>query len=177
MKLPFRGLLVTACAFALIAPAASATDVTVRVEGADRTLQPTTAVTLPGPAVNKTAEGGTTCTTTSGGSALEAAVGGDWGGRSDSFGQRVERIRGEVHRFEDNRYWSLYVNDKAAGTGLCGFDPQQGDELLLYAACAGAASGCYTGEPLDLKAPATARPGEPFAVQVDEITTTYGPAP
>ena len=69
MKLPIRGLLATACAFALIAPAASAADVSVRVEGADRTLQPTTVVTLPGPAVNKTAEGGTTCAPTSGGSA------------------------------------------------------------------------------------------------------------
>ena len=180
MKLPIRGLLATACAFALIAPAASATDVTVRVEGADRTLQPTTAVTLPGPAVDKTAEGGTTCTTTSGGSALEAAVGGDWGGRSDSQGQRVERIRGVTHLLGGEfagAYWALYVNDRPTSFGLCGFDPQQGDEILLYPACAGATSGCFSGEPLDLNAPATARPGEPFGVQVNETATTYNPNP
>lgn len=177
MKLPFRGLLATACAFALIAPAASAADVTVRVEGADRTLQPTTAVTLPGPAVDKTAEGGTTCSTTSGGSALEAAVGGDWGGRSDSFGQRVEHIRDVNLPFEGPRYWAFYINDTAASVGLCGYTPQQGDEILLYAACAGTTSGCISGEPLDLKVPATVRPGEAFSVQVQEVKTTYGGAP
>src|SRR5919107_4187396 len=100
MKSPTLGLLASTLALACLAAPAYATDVTVRVEGAGGTLVPTRAVTLPGPAVDKTAEGGTTCSTTSGGSALEAAVGGDWGGTADSFGQRVERIRGEVHRFE-----------------------------------------------------------------------------
>jgi hypothetical protein len=180
MKLPIRGLLASACAFALIAPAASATDVTVRVEGADRTLQPTTAVTLPGPAVDKTAEGGTTCTTTSGGSALEAAVGGDWGGRSDQQGQRVERIRGVTHLLGGEyagAYWSLYINDRPAPSGLCSITPQQGDEILLYPACGGSTSGCFAGEPLNLAAPATVRPGEPFSVQVHETKTTFNPNP
>lgn len=180
MKLPIRGLLATACAFALLAPPAFAVDVTVRVEGADRTLQPTTAVSLPGPAVNKTAEGGTTCSTSSGGSALEAAVGGDWGGRADGQGQRVERIRGVTHLLGDEyagAYWALYVNDRPASTGLCSITPQQGDEILLYPACGGSTSGCFAGEPLNLTAPATARPGEPFSVEVRETRTTYNPDP
>ena len=180
MKLSTRGLLASACAFALLAPAASAADVTVRVEGADRTLQPTTAVTLPGPAADKTGEGGTTCSPTSGGSALEAAVGGDWGGRADAQGQRVERIRGVTHLLGDEyagAYWALYVNDRPASTGLCSITPQQGDELVLYPACGGSTSGCFSGEPLNLAAPATARPGEAFSVQVHETTTTYNPNP
>src|SRR5687767_9025560 len=141
MKSPIRGLLVSTCAFALLATPAAATDVTVRVEGADATLQPTTAVALPGPAVDKSAEGGTTCSTTSGGSALEAAVGGDWGGRADSQGQRVERIRGVTHLLGGEyagAYWALYINGIAANDGLCSITPQQGDDIVLYPACGGA---------------------------------------
>ena len=183
MKNLSRGLVAAACASALVLPAAaSAADVTVRVEGADSTLVPTTSVQLPGPAVDKRAEGGTTCANDTAASALEAATGGDWGGREDSgFGQKVERIKGVTHLIGggdeyQGRYWTIYLNDRPT-FGICDLKPQQGDELLLYPKCDTATTGCIAGEPLDLKGPVTAQPGTPFDVSVAEVATTYGGAP
>ncbi len=180
MKNLSRGLLAAACASALLASPASAADVTVRVEGAGGTSVPETRVTLPGPAVDKTAQGGTTCSAASAGSALEAATGGDWGGRADSQGQRVERIRNETHLLGDEYdgiYWAVYVNDRASSQGICQFEPQQGDELLIFPACGGATTGCYDGVPLDFDAPRIVRPGQGFEISVRETETTYGGPP
>lgn len=182
MKILSRGLLAAACTSALLAAPAGAATVTVRVEGADRTLVPTTAVTLPGPAVDKRAEGGTTCASDTAASALEAATAGDWGGRNDpNFGQKVERIKGVTHLIGgggeyQGRFWTIYLND-ASTFGICDIKPQAGDELLLYPKCDSATSECIAGEPLDLKGPLTARPGVPFDVTVTEVQTTFGGPP
>jgi len=180
MKSLSRGVLAATLASAVLAPPALAVDTSIRVEGADRTLVPATPVTLPGPAVDKTAEGGTTCAPTTAGSALEAATRGAWGGRADSQGQRLERIGDTRYPLGDEytgRYWAIYVNDRPSSFGICRFDPQQGDEVLIYAACGGQETACFAGEPLDFAAPRTVRPGEAFDVTVQEVTTTYGGAP
>jgi hypothetical protein len=162
------GLVVGALLLALVLATAQAAPagVTVRVEGAGATLVRTVPVTTFAGTFSKTGDPAQSCSGTSAGGALERAAGGDWGGAYDSFGQRVERIRGESHTFDTGRYWALYVNDRPSDVGACDRELQGGDEVLFYAACAGAAAGCFAGEPLDLRAPATARPGEPFAVQV-----------
>src|SRR4051794_5484234 len=171
-----RGLAVALLILVLLAVPAAAATVTVRVEGASKTVvravqvQPSASVV-----VDKRADGGTTCDGTSGGGALELATKGDWTGRADQFGQRVERIADETYRFEDGRFWSLWINNKTADTGICGFTPQEGDEILLAPACAGATTDCFTGDPLDLRAPATASPGTAFNVSVDEYTNTFDP--
>jgi hypothetical protein len=166
-------LLVCAPAAAQAAPA----DVTVRVEGAGATLVKTVPVRTFAGTFSKTGDASQTCSGTSAGGALERATGGDWGGAYDGFGQRVERIRTESHTFDTGRYWALYVNDRPSDVGACDRELQQGDEVLFYAACAGAATGCFAGEPLDLRAPAIARPGEAFGVEVREVTTSYGGPP
>jgi hypothetical protein len=156
------------------APAALAAPVTVRVEGAGTTLVPTTAVeTVP---LTFDVRDGGPCSGTTIGGALQRATGGDWGGRTDAQGQRVETIRGETHLLGAEFagvFWSLYVNNKALSTGACNTELQAGDQVLIYAACAGATTGCIAGEPLDLAAPAVVRAGVPFTVDVGEITTTF----
>ncbi|MGI8622972.1 MAG: DUF4430 domain-containing protein [Solirubrobacteraceae bacterium] len=160
-----------------MAAPASAVDVSVRVEGDTATLVPQTTVT-PSSAVkvDKTASGGTTCDGAKGGGALELATGGDWGGKAFAFGgppsQAIELIKGESHPFSDpSQFWSFSVNNASSPVGVCDYVPQQGDELLFYAACASATTGCFSGEPLDVTGPATATPGASVKVRVDELTS------
>src|SRR3954447_13253971 len=177
-----RGLAAAMLALAFGATPATAANVTVRVEGAKQTLVlPTTVQPSPSVVVDKTAQGGTTCDGTSGGGALELATVRDWGGGADSQGQRVERIFNETYLLGNEfsgRFWSIYVNNVPASSGICGFTPQEGDEILVAAACGGATSDCFDGDPLDITAPATARPGVPFTAHVDEYTSDFsGPSP
>ena len=179
MKILSRGLMAAIGVSALLAAPAGAADVTIRVEGGQRTLvrqttvQPSSSVT-----VDKRSQGGTTCNGAGGGGALELATGGDWGGRADAQGQRVERIFSETYLLGDEfsgKFWSFYVNNAPSYVGLCDYTPQTGDEILLAAACS-EGSDCFTGDPLDIKAPATARPGEPFQADVVEYTSQFGPS-
>jgi hypothetical protein len=163
----------------VLTAAAGAATVTVRVEGAAQTLVPATTVT-PSSAVvvDKTATGGTTCDGAKGGGALELATGGDWGGTAFSFGQSVEVIKGESHVFGTGAFWSFSVNNAPAAVGLCDYEPVEGDELLLYAACDGApAPTCFSEDPLDVRGPATAAPGRPVTIAVDEYTAPFGATP
>ena len=165
-------------ALVLALPASAAT-VSVRVEGSTRTLVPQTSVT-PSAAVvvDKTATGGTTCDGAKGGGALELATGGDWGGTAFSFGQAVEVIKGESHVFGTGAFWNLSVNNAPASVGICDYEPVEGDEILLYAACDGPpAPGCFSEDPLDVRGPATAAPGAPVTIAVDEYTSPSGATP
>src|SRR6185436_13037498 len=120
MIVVLRGLAAAMLLAVLAAVPASAATVTVRVEGASATLvrqvsvQPSSSVT-----VDKSSEGGTTCDGASGGGALELATAGDWGGRADAQGQRVERIKNETYLLGNEfsgRFWALYVNNAPAST-------------------------------------------------------------
>jgi hypothetical protein len=150
------------------APATAAT-VTVRVQGGTGALVPrTTVVTSPG---TFTVRGGGACPSDSAGGALQAATGGDWGGAADpTNGQAVETIKGETYSFGaefNGRFWAVFLNNVLTSRGICDTPMQDGDELLLEVACSGATTGCYFGH-LDLRAPATVRPGEPFTVHVEQ---------
>jgi len=173
------GLALAVLALLVPASVAVAAPVTVRVESAGSTLLPTTAVnTAPG---TFTVAGGGSCSSTSMGGALQLATAGRWGGRVDpNFGQSVETVFGVTHPISaplDGKFWSLYLNDKALGVGVCAAELQAGDEVLVYEACSGATTGCFGGEPLDLKAPAVVRPGVPFTANVAELMTTFNPNP
>jgi hypothetical protein len=162
---------------------ASAVDVTVRVEGGTKTLVGQTLVTPSASVkVDKTGSGGTTCSGTSGGGALELATGGDWGGKAFSFGgppsQAVEAIKGESYPFSQTaRFWSFSVNNSPAPVGICDYTPKQGDEILLYAGCGDATTACFADDPLDVSAPVTVKPGVPFNVSVGEYTSPFGKTP
>jgi hypothetical protein len=159
---------------ALAAPAAAAAvPVHVRVEGAKKTLLPDTRVTTnPGRIVGLT--GSTTCSGGSGLGALDAATRGRWGGSySASLGDyAVEQILGERHTFSSGSFWGIFVNDGFASTGLCGYQPKAGDELLLAAS-----PGSGTSLPLAITAPKRAKVGKGFRVKVTRFTSSGAEKP
>ncbi len=162
-------LLLAVPAAALAAPA----NVSVRVEGASSTLLPRTAVTTTTTPVNKDGEAGHDCSGTSAGGALERATAGNWAaswnsGLSTYF---VDSILGEPPGM--NQYWYLWVSHKAASTGACGAELQNGDEVLLYV-------DCFTvcRKPLRLsQVPAKAAPGSTAAVLVQEYDMDFSGPP
>ena len=163
----------------LAAPAARAADVTVRAESFSATTQARVTVSNTGAdalASGKSCPGGSTGATAAG--ALERATGGDWDGGSFSFGLTVDRIRAtNLGAFPSPTYWNFDVNHVSQPVGVCDVQPQSGDQILFYEACASAATGCYTGNPLDLVAPATVTAGVPFTVTVRQYDDAMDPAP
>ncbi|MEA2124285.1 MAG: hypothetical protein QOI80_1067 [Solirubrobacteraceae bacterium] len=154
-----------------VVPVATA-DVTVRAEGPDATLVNAT-VPLTGPSVTKA---GATCAGDSAAGAFDRAVS-DWdatnyGGSDPLF---ISRIFTQSLAFDgvNNRYWAFDHNNVFSSQGICAYTPQNGDELLFYAACGDtAATGCFDGAPLDIAAPATATVGAPFTVTVTQFDDT-----
>ncbi|MBI5103895.1 MAG: hypothetical protein HZB46_02695 [Solirubrobacterales bacterium] len=180
MKHQMTGLLVGGLLLAL-APAAPAATVTVRAEGGAGPLLAATPVATPAGSVAKDGNAAHACAANSVVGALEAATAGDWaaGPWSDSYSDTtVERIKGESYPFsQDQYYWEFVRNDETTSTGVCQTKLADGDEVLFIKRCYMATSGCWTGKVLATKAPATARPGEAFPVSVQEVGTSYGPAP
>jgi Bacterial Ig-like domain len=186
MKLrPIAGMVAGLLSLGLVAASAHAAgpaDVTVRVEGAARTLAggPVRTTTKP---VVKDGNASHACTGTSAAGALETATGGDWTATwFDGLGYSVDSVKGESHTFATDEYWTLWINDAASSVGLCDAELQQGDDVLIFPQC----GSCRTGRgPLDLSIPSAVRAGRPFTVGVVEHTvttdasfnTTYGKRP
>jgi hypothetical protein len=154
---------------------AHAADVTIRVEGKSATLVAPTALTTGSGRVVKDGNAAHSCSDRSPAGVLEAATAGRWTGTwFDGLGYAIDSIMGEAHSFGDTgSFWTTYLNDKYSNEGPCNVDLQTGDEVLFYPTCSGATSGCYAGEPLDIKAPARITPGVPFTVTVRETTTSF----
>lgn len=180
------GAAVAAAALSVSSPALAAgpADVTVRLEGQSQTLLPETRVTTTTAPVNKSGKEGQTCTGTSAAGALEIATGGDWGGQwfGGGIGYSVERIKTETHAFPDPSYYSLWINDKESGVGVCGAELQTGDEVLIYVArCEyDPDAGRCTNPPvlpLGIDAPDRVAPGKAFTVKVVEYATDGTPSP
>ncbi|MGH2967542.1 MAG: hypothetical protein ACRDK0_00540, partial [Solirubrobacteraceae bacterium] len=167
-----------ACLAALVAaPAALAqapANVTVRVEGASSTLREEGGLRTTTDPVNKSGNPGEECTGTSAAGALERATNGDWSGSFSSFGYSVDRIHSEAYPFgnANGDYWAFWVNNKPSPTGVCGFELQEGDDVLFYV------DRCFDAQPpdfacknepvypLELRAPAAGRTHEPAEVTV-----------
>ncbi len=176
--------LIAASLFSLIVPvvasAAPAGDVSIRVEGSSATLA--------GPAVVRTVDGAFTkvaasgppasCPSTSIGGALETLTTGGWNGSNGSVGMSLETILGETHLFTSDAYWNLFVNDAPASMGICTQQVSPGDRVLIAPSCTGADTPtCFSGDPLELAGPATAPPGSGVTLHADEYTVTFGTAP
>jgi hypothetical protein len=170
------GLLAGLCCLVL-APAALAAgpaDVTVRIEGAASTLREQAPVRTTLDPVNKSGNPGEDCTGTSAAGALEKATAGDWDGGYSSFGYSVDRIFRETYTFgnQNGDFWSFWVNHKLSSTGVCGYELQQGDDVLFFVdRCTGAVAPDYTCKndpvlPLELRTPASAQQGAPAEVTV-----------
>jgi hypothetical protein len=170
MKILSSGLVAAACASAVLAaPAFAGPTVSIRVEARGAgTLVPTTQVALGDGTFKKNPSNAYDCAQTSIAGALEAATAGDWGGAEHpAYGQQIDRIKSVNFPVDPgDRYWAVYVNRGYATGGNC--DPvQQGDEIVLTAACGSpSATDCWSGHPLELRAPTTVKPGEAFGVDV-----------
>jgi hypothetical protein len=172
VKRRFLGLAAVALAVVAWPAAATAANVTVRVEGDGATLVQRTALTTTTTPVNK--DGTHACTGTSAAGALEQATAGDWAGVWDpSFNTySVDTVKGESHPFNSGEFWSIFLNNVPAPAGICGFELQTGDQLLL----APEPEKGTQMNPLVLQSvPASVAPGQAFTVKVVRVVTTFPP--
>jgi hypothetical protein len=159
--------LLAACALALAALACAApgalagtpATVTVRIEGQDHTLLPTTTVTTsntPAP-VN----GGNTSGTTAA-AAIDLATGGNWDRQCFT-----QQLMGESHTFANNDYWAFWINNHfSSEKGICDTELGAGDQVLMLADIADANFN-PTVTPLALQnLPARASVAVPFTATV-----------
>lgn len=161
----------------VVVPVASA-DVRVRAEAPDRTLVNTTVPRVTDPIVKQ----GVSCPADSAAAALNRAVG-DHGWDADRFGDSifVNRIFDVALGFGggNDRFWAFEHNHVFSDVGICEYKPQDGDELLFFAACGGPSStDCFDlGATLDIGAPADALAGAPFTVTVRTFDDKGMPSP
>ena len=157
----YKRLLALAGALTLAAAmpaAATATKVSVRIEGKRKTLLTTTTVQTRSGSVRI---GGQSCAS-SAAAAVGLATHNAWGGKWFSFGFEVTRILGETDNYSTtNSYWELFVDNVAAQSGICDVKVHPGEQLLFAAVPAAG-----TEYPLELNAPSHAGIGTAFTVTV-----------
>jgi hypothetical protein len=133
---------------ALAAPAAAGAagpTVSVRVEGAKKTLLAPRTVTLSGKSVPGNAE----CGPTSAGAALEQATHGGW-----DRGSFVTTLLGESHDYSQNDFWAEWIDRGSGykyGGGICADQLQPGDQLLMLVDQPPYGEGSEAEVPLNLK--------------------------
>jgi hypothetical protein len=142
--------------------AAAGPAVTVRVEGLKRTLLAPTVVHLHGGSITKGGAPAGACPARSAAGALDAAARHHWIGTwSTSFNDyAVTSILREAHSFASKLYWSVWVGNEYATTGVCEIKLHPGEKLLF------AVEGSKTKDPIAIEAPRSATVGQPFTVTV-----------
>ncbi len=165
MKFLSRGLCAAALLSAALAtPAQAAPNVTIRIEGEQRTLLERTTVTLDPaqvPGVSDECPGDTIA------GAIDKGTGGNWD--KQSF---VKEILDETHQFERNDSWAGWLGGNVADLsgGFCSAKVQEGDEVIVQA-------NFYDPNTFDLvfrpsflrDVPRQVERGVPFTVRVEEI--------
>jgi hypothetical protein len=146
--------------------AVSGPKITIRIEGAKRTLRPST--TVHAPAVGWITKDGAPkgrCPADSAAGALNVAThrswSGSWSSTYDDY--LITKILGDTESGA-KAYWEILVNNVAASTGACEIKPHAGERLLFAVM---PLSG--TGYPLVIKAPRTATAGASLRVTVDYV--------
>jgi hypothetical protein len=110
---------------------AAGTTVSVRVEGAKRTLLATTVVHTHSGSITKDGAPKGSCPATDAVGALQLATHGHWDGTNTSFGLELLSIFGERYLFSSPHYWGFWVNNKLANNGICSQTLKKGDRLLF----------------------------------------------
>jgi hypothetical protein len=123
-------------------------------------------------------EGTHSCSGTGAAGALFKATGGDIAGEWGSVGFQLLTIKGETHDepypADPSHYWSFWVNYTYQDQGLCTTELQDGDEVLMFVDCFSMTEKCAPVTPLRLSGvPASAAPGVPFTVKVEEFATKW----
>jgi hypothetical protein len=148
---------------ATLAFAAGGSKVTVRIEGAKRTLLAPHQVQTHGGWITKAGTPRGACPATSGTGALDVATHHRWGGTYDkSIGLEITSILGERHTFSSRYFWEIFIDNRAASVGACGLKLHSGDQLLFAAV---PIKGSVE-HPIAIKAPKTATAGHAFTVKV-----------
>jgi hypothetical protein len=177
MKTRLLSLLLGAClcSLAIASTGAFAKTVSVRVEGQTHTLVKRSLVTLGTGSFTKDGNPDHTCAATSAAGALQEATDGSWSGTwSDGLGYFVSTIRGETHSGSPD-FYSFWLNDKLATSGICQTTLKDGDELLFFVdRCVfDAATGACSNDPvlpLDLRL--AARQSKDGTTQVTVVAYT-----
>jgi hypothetical protein len=162
-------------AVATAVAAGSGPNVTIRIEGAKRTLLATKTVQVPasGSIMRFGAPSGA-CPAASAAGVLNVATKGSWSGTWDSKYNDyfpVSTILGDTENVSKS-YFEILVNNVPASTGPCEIKLKAGDQLLF-----GAVPLSGKGYPLVIKAPKTARAGAPLKVTVDAVNGKGKSAP
>jgi hypothetical protein len=151
--------------------AAGPATVTVRVEGTSGTLVAAKKVTTTLAPVVKDGNPAHSCTGTSAAGALELATKTDWTGAwSDGLGYFVSSVKSEAHSGSPD-FWSFWVGNKSATTGICGAELRDGQSLLFFVdSCDydAATQGCKNQPvlPLAIRAPRTVKAGQKAVLTV-----------
>jgi hypothetical protein len=166
-----------ALAVSVFAVPAAQASVSVRVESTSGTLVPEATVQLPvAPIAPPGAPADQTCAAATVVGALQAAVGDDWSGVwNDTTGLRIQRIRSVDVGDGSLRRWVAYVNYAYSNGSPCDAALAGTDiNVLLYPACTGGTTQCFSGEPLLWSpVPDTVAPGVRLTVQAMEVTTDF----
>ncbi|HEU0249890.1 MAG TPA: DUF4430 domain-containing protein [Solirubrobacteraceae bacterium] len=161
------------------------TPVEVRVEGLAKTLLPETLVGTKAASIVKDGKPADVCSGDTAAVALQDATKGSWvaGTFSSGLGYPVTAILGESYPFTSNYYWSFWIDNKPATTGICGATLHPGDKVLFFPQCSQeSASACPQGmfDPavLEIKAAAKAKVGKAVAMSVSALANFTGkPSP
>jgi uncharacterized protein DUF4430 len=146
-----------------VAPAAAfAAKVSVRIEGASKTLQPARTVSTPSGSITKFGAPSGACPAASALGALNTATHGKWKGKFyTSYNDfLISSILTETPSAKKG-YWGIWVDNKYATTGACEVRLKAGDNVLF------AVDSIKKHEhPLGIIAPRSAKAGTPFTVKV-----------
>jgi hypothetical protein len=180
LVLPHMAIWAFLATYALVgagsALAAGPASVTVRVLGpgpAYEPIVPVTQVTTNEAPVVKDGNPAHACAGTSAAGALQLATGGNWNGPwSEGFHEyEVETIEGRSFPFEPsaatNYFWSFWLNDQLATTGVCEAMLSNGEGVVLFPECFSETNACPTAPSLlSVGTEPTVEVGHPVTVKV-----------
>jgi hypothetical protein len=125
----------------------SGVQASVRVEGLAKTLLPETTVSVKAKTIDKDGKPADVCEGASGAVALEDVTHGHWtaGGFFSGLGYSVEGIEGESYPLTSSYYWTIWVDNRPATTGICAAVHVK-EKLLLFPQCSQeSAAACPQG--------------------------------
>jgi hypothetical protein len=146
-----------------IAVASTGPAVTVRIEGLSKTLLPATVVHAGSGSITKGGTPSGSCPAQSAAGALDAATHHKWNGNWDPkySALSLTSIFGETYTLSGKKdYWSEWVNNGYAQSGICGVTLKAGEQLLFAAV-----PDAPTEYPLGLSVRGTARAGHALKVK------------
>ncbi len=114
------------------------------------------------------------CSGTSAAGALQLATSGDWAGKwyeGEANGYLVETIEGTTPP-PAYSYWSFWLNNREATTGVCESELEAGGQVLFFPECYGECPAPLgSTHVLGIEVPATAEVGQPTSVTVVSYNT------